>query len=129
LEGLATNDVGIFYGHLVNFMAIWSILWPFGIFYGHVVNFMAIWSILWPFGTFYGYLLYFAVIWYIFPVLVCSYNKNLATLEMLRTTAKKAFQLFWRLILGSSLQTTLNGGPFQKRRQTITYTHIETQTK
>jgi hypothetical protein len=30
-EGLAMEDVGIFYGHLVYFMAIWYILWPFGI--------------------------------------------------------------------------------------------------
>jgi hypothetical protein len=27
------EDVGIFNGHLVNFPAIWHILWPFGIFY------------------------------------------------------------------------------------------------
>jgi hypothetical protein len=26
------EDVGIFYGRLVYFMAIWYILWPFGIF-------------------------------------------------------------------------------------------------
>jgi hypothetical protein len=25
------EDVGIFYGHLVNFPAVWHILWPFGI--------------------------------------------------------------------------------------------------
>jgi hypothetical protein len=30
------EDVGIFYGHLVYFMAIWSILWLFGIFF-HVL--------------------------------------------------------------------------------------------
>jgi hypothetical protein len=48
LEGLAVEDVGIFYGHLVYFMAIWYILWPFGIFYGHLVYFVAIWYILWP---------------------------------------------------------------------------------
>jgi hypothetical protein len=39
LEGLAKEDAGIFYGHLVNFPAIWYIkallyiLWSFGIFY------------------------------------------------------------------------------------------------
>jgi hypothetical protein len=33
LEGLAMEDVGVFYVHLVYFMAIWYILWPFGIFY------------------------------------------------------------------------------------------------
>jgi hypothetical protein len=50
----------------VNFMAIlsillpfWYTLWPFGIFYGHLVYFMAIWYILWPFGVFYGHLVYF----------------------------------------------------------------------
>jgi hypothetical protein len=44
------EDVGIFYGHFVYFMAILSILWPFCLFYGHFVYFMAILSILWPFG-------------------------------------------------------------------------------
>jgi hypothetical protein len=34
LEGLAMEDVGIFYGHLVNFAAIWYVLWLFGKFYG-----------------------------------------------------------------------------------------------
>jgi hypothetical protein len=28
------EDVRIFYGHLVYFMAIGSILWPLGLFYG-----------------------------------------------------------------------------------------------
>jgi hypothetical protein len=54
LEGLAKEDVGIF-------MTILSILRSNGIFYGHSVHF----------GTF---------IWYIFPDLVCSTEKNLATL-------------------------------------------------
>jgi hypothetical protein len=39
LEGLALEDVCIFYGHLVYFGAIWYILRPFGIFYGHSVYF------------------------------------------------------------------------------------------
>jgi hypothetical protein len=43
LEGLATEDVGIFYGRLVYFAAIWFILWPFGIFCGHSVYFIVIW--------------------------------------------------------------------------------------
>jgi hypothetical protein len=46
------ESAGIFYGHLVYFMAIWCtyfmaiwcILWPFGV------------PILWPFGVFYGHL-------------------------------------------------------------------------
>jgi hypothetical protein len=64
------EDVGIFYGHLVNFMAIWSILWPFGTFCSH-------------FGIF-------------FPALVCSTKKNLATLFRqitLTTTMEMAFRL------------------------------------
>jgi hypothetical protein len=32
LQGLAMEDVGIFYGHLVNFPAIWYILWSLGVF-------------------------------------------------------------------------------------------------
>jgi hypothetical protein len=35
-----------FYVHLVYFMAMGYILWPFGVFYGHLVYFMAIWYIL-----------------------------------------------------------------------------------
>jgi hypothetical protein len=37
LEGLAIEDVGIFYVHLIHFTAIWYILWHFGIFYGYLV--------------------------------------------------------------------------------------------
>jgi hypothetical protein len=33
------EDVGLFYGHLVCFTAMWYILWPFGIFYGYLVYF------------------------------------------------------------------------------------------
>jgi hypothetical protein len=54
LQGLAMDDVAIFYDH-------------FGLFYGHWKYFMAIWNILWSFGIF-------------FPVLVCCTKKNLATL-------------------------------------------------
>jgi hypothetical protein len=39
LQGLGKGKVGI------------HILWPFCIFYGHLVYFMAIWYILWPFGN------------------------------------------------------------------------------
>jgi hypothetical protein len=53
------EDAGIFYGHLVYFVAIWYILWPLGIFCSHWVYFVAIWYILWPFGIFYW------VIWFI----------------------------------------------------------------
>jgi hypothetical protein len=33
------EDTGIFYGHLVHFMAIGYILWHFGIICGHLVYF------------------------------------------------------------------------------------------
>jgi hypothetical protein len=45
----------------------WYILRPFGLFYCHMVNVVVICYILWLF-------------WYIFPVLVCCHEKNLATL-------------------------------------------------
>jgi hypothetical protein len=57
------EDIGIFYGHLVYFTAIWSILLPFGLFYCHLVYFTAIWSILLPFVLFYCHLVYFTAIW------------------------------------------------------------------
>jgi hypothetical protein len=38
------------------------------------------WYISWPFGIFCDHFVPFLVIWYIFPVLVCCTNKNLATL-------------------------------------------------
>jgi hypothetical protein len=59
LEGLAMEDVGIC-------MTILSILRST--------------YILWPFGTFCDNLVHFVIIWYIFPVLVCCTEKNLATL-------------------------------------------------
>jgi hypothetical protein len=37
------EDVDMFYGPFANVLSIWYILWPFGIFYGHLVYFMAIW--------------------------------------------------------------------------------------
>jgi hypothetical protein len=37
LEGLAMEDVGIFYDHFVYFTAKWYILWPFGAVCGHLV--------------------------------------------------------------------------------------------
>jgi hypothetical protein len=39
LEGLAMEDVGILYGRLVYFTAIWYTLWPFGKFFGYLVYF------------------------------------------------------------------------------------------
>jgi hypothetical protein len=59
---------------LAYFMTIWSILRPLEIFYvhlvyfcGHLVYFVVIWYISWPFGIFRGHLVYFVVIWYISP--------------------------------------------------------------
>jgi hypothetical protein len=52
LEGLGMDNVGIFYCHLVYFIAIWYIL-PFGIFYCHLIYFIAFWYILLPFGMLY----------------------------------------------------------------------------
>jgi hypothetical protein len=38
----------------------WYIFLPFGILYGHLVNFVTIWYILWSFGTFFSF-------WYVVP--------------------------------------------------------------
>jgi hypothetical protein len=43
LEGLRMENVGIFYGHLVNFTAIWYMLWQFG-------NVVVIWNVFPHFG-------------------------------------------------------------------------------
>jgi hypothetical protein len=64
------EDVVLLSGHLVYFIAIWYILWPFGIFHGHLVYFMAIWYISWPFGIFYVWPFgIFYGLWYIFIAL------------------------------------------------------------
>jgi hypothetical protein len=42
LEGLAMEDVGTFYGHLVYFVVIWYILLPFGKFYGYLLTFSSL---------------------------------------------------------------------------------------
>jgi hypothetical protein len=47
------EDVGVYYGHLVYFVAIWDISWLFGTFCGHLVYFVAIWDISWLFGIFF----------------------------------------------------------------------------
>jgi hypothetical protein len=54
-KGLAMEDIGMFYGHLVYFTAVWYI-------------------------TYVAFGIYFVVIWYVFPVLVCCTEKNPATL-------------------------------------------------
>jgi hypothetical protein len=40
------KNVGMFYGHLVYFAAIWSILRPFGLLYGHLVYILPFWYIV-----------------------------------------------------------------------------------
>jgi hypothetical protein len=42
-EGLATENLGIFYDHLVCFTAIGNILWPLGIFCANLVYFTPFW--------------------------------------------------------------------------------------
>jgi hypothetical protein len=54
LHGLAMEDVGVLYVHLVGLTAICYILWPFGLFSAYLVH--------------------------LFPVLVCCRKRNLATL-------------------------------------------------
>jgi hypothetical protein len=39
LEGLAIEDVGVFYGQFVYLLAIWYIVLPIGTFFGHLVYF------------------------------------------------------------------------------------------
>jgi hypothetical protein len=50
LEVFEMEDAGIHINgpsvYLIYFMAIWYILWPLGIFYGHLVNFIALRHIL-----------------------------------------------------------------------------------
>jgi hypothetical protein len=43
LEGLAMDNLGIFYDNLVYFKAVENILWPFGIFCGNLVYFPPFW--------------------------------------------------------------------------------------
>jgi hypothetical protein len=54
-------------------------------FYFHLVYFMSIWCILWPFAIFYGRLLYFMItylVYIVFLVLVRFSKKILATLVL-----------------------------------------------
>jgi hypothetical protein len=46
LVGLAKENLGIFYEHLVYFTAIGNILWPFGIFCGPLVYFSLFWYVV-----------------------------------------------------------------------------------
>jgi hypothetical protein len=51
--GIAMEDFGIFYGHLVYFMVIWYILWSYGLFCGNLVHFLVIWFIFSRLGILY----------------------------------------------------------------------------
>jgi hypothetical protein len=44
-EGLAMEDVGIFYGHFVYFTAKWHNIWTFGTLCGHLVYFTPFWYV------------------------------------------------------------------------------------
>jgi hypothetical protein len=44
LEGLRIENVGVFYGHLQYFTAIWNLLWPLG-------NVGVVWYVFASFGT------------------------------------------------------------------------------
>jgi hypothetical protein len=46
LEGLAMEDVGIFYVHLVNFLANWHFWWQFGTFCHLLVHFYPFWYLV-----------------------------------------------------------------------------------
>jgi hypothetical protein len=90
-EGLAMEDVGRFYAHLVHFVAFWYILWPFGTFCGHLVHFVAI--------------------WYIFYALVFCTKTLLATLvtirlvsAMLLRSEREAQEGLGRVVLGRLLR-------------------------
>jgi hypothetical protein len=47
-----------------------------GLFYGHLVYFTAIWYMFVSFGIFYDYLVYFMIIWYIFSRFGMSYEEK-----------------------------------------------------
>jgi hypothetical protein len=49
LEDLGMENVGIFDGHLVYFMAVWYNYWSFN-------YFMAVWYSFWSFGIFFSFL-------------------------------------------------------------------------
>jgi hypothetical protein len=67
---------GIFYGHLVYFMARWyTFKW-------HMVCFTVFWYILWSFGIFYGHLVYFMVIWYILRSFGIFYRRQLVFITL-----------------------------------------------
>jgi hypothetical protein len=46
MEGIAMEDVGVFYGDLGSFTANWYYAGPFGLNYGYLVHFPPFWYIL-----------------------------------------------------------------------------------
>jgi hypothetical protein len=46
MEGLAMEDVDIFYVHLVYFTVILYVLWPYGIFSGYFAHFFPFWYVV-----------------------------------------------------------------------------------
>jgi hypothetical protein len=46
LEGLAMENIVIFYDDLIYFAAIGNIIWPFGILWGHLVHFPTFWYLV-----------------------------------------------------------------------------------
>jgi hypothetical protein len=54
-----------------------------------LVNFMAIWNILWTFWIFHDHLVHFVFVWYIFTVWVSCNKRNLATLVVRQATESK----------------------------------------
>jgi hypothetical protein len=46
MEGLAMEDVDIFYVHLVYFTVILYVLWPYGIFSGYLAHFFPHWYVV-----------------------------------------------------------------------------------
>jgi hypothetical protein len=98
------EDVGVLYGRLVNFTAVWYILWPFGICCGHLVYVVAIWYIEWLFGI-------------CFSVLVCCIKKNLAALLCSNKRLHVTMDLSWSMLCSLTCQclTTFFIGPYKLR--------------
>jgi hypothetical protein len=86
----------MFYGHLVCFMDIWSVVWTFGLLYGQLVCCIDIWYIMWQFGNFFSF-------WSVVP------RQNLATLAPIESyvKCKKGLMKFSISYLAKSEQTLI----------------------
>jgi hypothetical protein len=58
-DGIFSNQKSLF-GYLPEGLAMEVIVRPFGLFYGHLVYFVAIWYVFWLFGIFFPF-------WYVAP--------------------------------------------------------------